>query len=778
MCLVLFACQMNFDTAFADPTIGLVISNVSAQNKVYDGELGVALTFDVNGVAVGDDVSITGTGHLLDGNVGNGKSVTFAPADFVISGADAGKYYIDQDNFPANNYITINVLPYETQVVWGAANTPYVYNGSSFASNITPRFLDKDNLTRTLDYKIKSVSVFRNGVNEPLLGIRDIVLAATYRLSIIENQSVTANYALTNSEFTIEVAKASPELNVDVNSFKYTGEEYNIADFISINNQEQALNVTNGSFTSLTDLQNNPPVISVQASDNYTACTWTYGVDFTFEMQKGDTIFDLSNFVTEYTYTGNSQAINKDDVVINNDEQVVSIDINSVKYVGVFAVTITASESANYKLSTCRVDVRVNKMSIDVANFEWRKSPARDYNFTYNGAEYSMQVYNPSDYLEPVYSGTHKATNAGGYIAKVDYRVRDIYTDFCEIAGTTPDLVWNIKKCLQSVPVIVGPSTFVYNTEEHTLNLSLTENAYFYSQDYKATNAGNYVAKFVLKDPNNCTWSDGSVLPKEQTWNIDKVKLATPVYTKSVIYTGKDILIDVPDSEMYTILSKRSQNVGDHTTYLVLNDAENYAWKDSSTSTLTLVWSIVGRENYRQVPIAALVIVILLTLGGAVLITLKFTQVKSNRDFTSANELPEPKYNLQTLYQEESSYDGFSVEKSTIPDEFRNLAKIRSNAKRAPKASSVKKTARKTNSKVVKKEQTAKARKVVGTSSKATTKRGSSNKTIKTPTNKTAPKSPRSKATAKSSLTKKSSKTKTSTASKRANSSKTKATRK
>lgn len=98
----LHSTQQGYDITYANGTLtvdpaSLVVTGVSAANKVYDGTTAATLNGTASVTALlGDVVSVSGSGNgaFADANVGNGKSV--AVTGFTLSGADAGNYTVVQ----------------------------------------------------------------------------------------------------------------------------------------------------------------------------------------------------------------------------------------------------------------------------------------------------------------------------------------------------------------------------------------------------------------------------------------------------------------------------------------------------------------------------------------------------------------------------------------------------------------------------------------------------------------------------------------------------------
>ena len=605
--------------------IGLSIE-VAAINRAYNGLSFVDLNIQTYGIEDGDDVSVSGVGHMQDANVGTGKHVYFGYGDITINGADKDKYYIEPTQM--EGYTSVDILPLSVSANWEITGTPFVYNGSSFISDVNVSFTDINSTKIPLKYSVKGYKRVNN--NKVSLGTSDILLAGEYDLTIID-EIQNANYEITSATKTktIYVSKAVPEMSLLASSFDYTGELHFMHDFVAIDNNEQELSITFDEFATSSHLEWYPPVVTALESDNYHARMWIYGEDFSLEMNKAHTEFDFTNFKTIYEYTGSSIPIDKTKISIGNSEQSIYLNMDSVSMVGTYNLLVSTNETNNYLAASTNITIEVTKKKIDVSNFVWKKFSSGGYFCTYDGSEKSVSLSTSSQYVLPYYSGEFRATNVGKYIAKVSFV--PVNNELYEVVGETANLVWEIVKAKQNIPVLAGTNTFVYNGYTHTLVFSILENSNFYIEGNTATKAGEYQARIVLRDPNNFEWVDGTTNFKSQSWKIEKARLTTPFYGKNVLYTGKDVSVGVASNNLYYIVGGSAKDVGTHTTYLVLKDSENYSWADSSSPILSINWAIVGKENYQNVPVVTLVFVVLAMAFVAIGGTLRFTHIRKKR---------------------------------------------------------------------------------------------------------------------------------------------------
>ncbi|WP_143962943.1 YDG domain-containing protein [Litoribacter populi] len=113
-------------TATADITPATLVIGISAQDKVYDGNVTASTTASISsGLISGDDVDVSSNnGEFDDKNVGNDKEVT---ADVAKSGSDAGNYIAN-----ATAIAQADITP--AQLVIGISAEDKVYDGKVTAS--------------------------------------------------------------------------------------------------------------------------------------------------------------------------------------------------------------------------------------------------------------------------------------------------------------------------------------------------------------------------------------------------------------------------------------------------------------------------------------------------------------------------------------------------------------------------------------------------------------------------------------------------------------------
>lgn len=139
------AAQICDFRVYGNPT--LTISNVTANNKVYNGTTLAALntgSASLVGVSGSDNVTLVSSGavgNFADKDAGSGKVVTIS--GFTITGPDAGKYTLIQPSTTAN----ITALPVTVNATAGQSKIFSATDPTPFAYTLTPSLIGGDVVT-------------------------------------------------------------------------------------------------------------------------------------------------------------------------------------------------------------------------------------------------------------------------------------------------------------------------------------------------------------------------------------------------------------------------------------------------------------------------------------------------------------------------------------------------------------------------------------------------------------------------------------------------------
>ena len=129
----------------------ITISDIVAENKAYDGSTTATLTYNVDGLQNGDDVTVGYTATFDDKNVGEGIKVTY---NITISGADVDKYEFTEISGETTANITSAVVSIDltvdnkaydgTTTATATFTTTGIVNDEDVTVNYTATFEDKN----------------------------------------------------------------------------------------------------------------------------------------------------------------------------------------------------------------------------------------------------------------------------------------------------------------------------------------------------------------------------------------------------------------------------------------------------------------------------------------------------------------------------------------------------------------------------------------------------------------------------------------------------------
>ena len=136
-----------------------------------------------------------------------------------------------------------------------------------------------------------------------------------------------------------------------------------------------------------------------------------------------------------------------------------------------------------------------------------------------------------------------------------------------------------------------------------------------------ATNAGEYVLTFTLRDSDNYTWTNEEGAAITLTWSIGKLVLNRPAADESEFISGSNLTYQPVgfDEIWMTISGNEANKAGEYTVTVSLKDATNCEWADGTTADITYNW--VVRNDLIPVYIVLGVGGGILILGIAVLVT-------------------------------------------------------------------------------------------------------------------------------------------------------------
>jgi len=610
--------QTSEKEAVGEPAV-VSITSISPVDRVYDGTnvVNLEITIDLSD----EGLSVTGTGTVSTADIGEGKAVTVDTQSLQLLGGSIDDYTLSTILPAGSPTVTISKKPVTFN--WGIVGnqSTFTYTGEDLKDNISPYYTDINNVSHSLNFSIVGNSFIGRAYSP-----NDFIKPGNYVATIITLES-DLNYSLTDSNHSasksLSISRINPVFSFSRTSFTYTGQEFNLANYVSVNNSEQTVKFSSETtrFTTYLDGQSLSGVsVYVEQSENYNSKNTV----FPFTMSKAQCVIDLSNFPTEYIYNGQEQTIDSNLISINNSEQVVSVAVNDGRMLlnaGSYTLTIQTTISSNYNAYfNNNFDVEIAKKTIDVSLFSWQSTTS----FTYEkNRAHTVALGTSSTEVTPVYGGVYSATNAGVYVAEVSSFVLTD-SENCEVTGTVEILIWSINKRVQSIPRLTSQTSFTYDGEEKQVIFSIMSNTYLSVSNYSATNAGDYLAKISLNDANSI-WNDYTVDSIFVSWSIEKAVIAIPQTTGNPYYTGEEQLIPLAESPLYEIIDGSGNSVGEYTSYLILTDTANYVFEGSEKAYVAINWAILEIESHQEVSYLAVIIGVAVVIIGGLFLTLQFT---------------------------------------------------------------------------------------------------------------------------------------------------------
>ena len=633
-----FEIQEETKNLTQSPLTEIYITEITVENKQYDGTTAIVIS-SIIAKDSSDNVfegTISAQANTYDANAGDNKLVVFS--NFEIVGEEASSYQIAGYNYEP---VLVNILPYgydQAQTLYWevkdvSASTPvsispseYVYTGINQCDGVLAYYF---NTNHEREYLL--VNIVCN--DSPNHHKNEFINAGSYEASVVLMQK-EQNYKIAdedgNTKLSLIMKKATPHLIYNVNkTYTYTGVEQSLKSYVSINNEEQTLTFTNDKFTNLNDGKNLTVTVSANATQNYKSISEEFHVPVENFIKRTSNI-NIDNIETEYKYTGEYQTIQQknkdveylayiDDNMNSEQELLYSSEKTFLNCEENRKIIIFALETENFNAISKSVYININKGKLSTSNWKWGISI-----FNYDGLKHSVTI-NGYDYnLVLIEYANNEKTEAGVYVASASFTLLD--PNYEEVSF--PNITWRINKAQITKPNLSDrTSTYTGVTQQ----VDILESMYYNIENNYNKNAGNYKVLISLVDSKNYEWKDGTVNTLSVNWKIEKAKVETPIYSKTLSYTGDNLHIQIPTNELYSIICPEQKEIGSYNAYLFLVDAENYEWKDGEGQPFLVInWSIIDSSYNSSSSIIAIIIVSLVIIGVAIYITLQFT-IKARR---------------------------------------------------------------------------------------------------------------------------------------------------
>lgn len=302
-------------TAVANITPALLtVTDLTALNKIYDGNTVAEGSYSTAGILENDDVTVDYTATFSDKNVGENKEVTF---NFTKSGNDADNYEFAN----ATDVATANITPaLLTLTDFTVLNKEYDGTTNATGGSFTDNRIAGDELEFTFDYEFADENAGEGiAVNFSNIAISGGNDAANYELATSEG---TATADITKIEGVQVTLKGSRD------TVMYDGAAHTVEGF--------AFSVSNALYKE-SDMMNNGPAATVSQTEvgetkmglvatNFSNISKNFS-NVTFEVEDGGIVVEPKNDVvvtiTEnsgvVTYNGAEKTVNGYTVAINTE---------------------------------------------------------------------------------------------------------------------------------------------------------------------------------------------------------------------------------------------------------------------------------------------------------------------------------------------------------------------------------------------------------------------------------------------------------------------------
>ena len=356
-----YALASETATATANITTkSITISEITAENKEYDGVTAATVTYTANGVVENDDVTIEPTAEFADEKVGDDKAVTYS---FAKSGEDADNYTLSVEtvDLKANitakeisiNEIVVNDKEYDgTTTATATFTTVGAIENEDVAVNYTATFGDKnaeENKTVSLTFELAGEDIANY-----VLASSTATATAEITAKPIAVSNIAADNKIFDGETTATLAfELDGVLENDEVEVSYTA---NFADENVGDNKAVTFNFAKSG----ADEANYE--LAVEATEPKAAITAYTSVEVTITENSGTETYDgTEKTVTGYAVEINSELYKESDFAFNGTAEVKGTNA------GEYEMNIVASdfENTNTNFADVKFNVVDGKLTIE-----------------------------------------------------------------------------------------------------------------------------------------------------------------------------------------------------------------------------------------------------------------------------------------------------------------------------------------------------------------------------------------------------------------------------
>ena len=533
----------------------------------------------------------------------------------TVTAKNAGNYTATYKLKDAANYTWSDGSTSDKNIAWNitakklakpyASNTDLNYTGNTVTlsvANVDFTYMDKsgdDSATAAGDYSVT-------------YSLKD---TTNYTWSDGSTSAVTINWKISNSSFAKPTAA--------VTSFDYTGSQISLSitgfDAATMNKTGDDSAINAGNYTVTISLKDKN---SMKWADGTTA---DVVISWTINRVKMPAEYSYQNLtVQNVTYDGNPHSVTD---LFNYNAKYHKPGTNWNYGTNI----ATATNAGNYVYSYCPSS---NYLWSDGTKEDWKaywsispkpitKPTADKTAFEYDGSVKTLSFKNYNSALMTK-SGQDSASAKGSYT--VTFTLNDTTNYTWEDGSTDPvTITWSIGANTVAKPTLTGTTSFTYDGNAKTVTVSGYDSSTMtFSGTISETNAGNYTAKYSLKDTNSYAWDDGTTDDVILSWSIAPKKLTAAqsptfsmkksVYTwDGIFYSGHQALVgnltfsgdDINNfnatyhkisggTYVYLSNSKWKYTIDDTFT-IKISPIDNYCWSDGTTTEKVVSFKITEK---------------------------------------------------------------------------------------------------------------------------------------------------------------------------------------
>lgn len=547
----------TFDFVIAKKAITVVAKN--CQRRV--GELSLPnLEFVINGIIFGDTLAEANINIACSGYNPNVAD----EYDIIVSGEASTTNYIIEYK---NGKLTVTDLSLQVLTT----------SDITLAYGTTGTITATSNIVTAISYEIVAgldvVNVNQTGVITTLKAGEAIVKVIADAKQNYAEQTKLIKVIVTKKNIAIPAA--------NTNTFVYNGPNANIT---------YTLN-TSSYYTISNNIQTNAGryIVNVSLND-IENCQWTDGStsdkQYEFIINKAKVGLPVADTNVFY-YNGSEQRY------LPVCEAVCDIYGNIHTDAGTYKVAVTLKDVNNYvwidgTTGPKYLDFVINKNVVYIPSVSQTR-------YVYNG---NKQTYNLTQNSAYLLSG-HVQTKAGVYSVAVTLK-DPANNEWSDGSVDVKNYEFIIHKQVIEIPE-ADTTDYIYSGSEQTYFIA--QNVNYLVVGNTQINVGSYLVSVSLIDSDNFEWSDGSITTKTYTFKINKQKIAIPTADTSVYrYTGSVQTYTLVQNPNYTITGNEKITVGSYVVTVMLNDTNNFEWKDGSLTAKIYTFKIEKQQV--EIPVA------------------------------------------------------------------------------------------------------------------------------------------------------------------------------